>query len=106
MPKAFQTKVITANDLVEGDSVFLGRSGWVREVSEARIAETAEEADILASAGRLAEADDLVVGAYLVDVTVEAGRPVPVSRRERIRAAGQPTFAYAKPAEAGVARAA
>ncbi len=104
MAKAFQPQVLTANDLVEGDSVFFGTAGWTRRIAEARVAATPEEAQTLEDAGRLAEADNEVVGPYLVAVSVEAGRPVPVSRRERIRADREPTFAYAAPAR--VARAA
>ncbi len=104
MPKTFQPQVLTANDLVEGDSVFYGTAGWTRRIAEARVAETPEQAQVLEDAGRLAEADNQVVGPYLVTVALEAGAPVPVSRRERIRADREPTFAYAAPAR--VARAA
>lgn len=98
MAKAFKPQVLTANDLIDGDTVFLSRAGWVRDVSAARVAMTEEEAELFADAGRLAEAENTVVGAYLVAVSLETGRPVPVLRREQIRASGAPTFAYA-PAE-------
>ncbi|GMG82822.1 DUF2849 domain-containing protein [Paralimibaculum aggregatum] len=103
MAKAFKPQVVTANDLIEGDSVFLARSGWVRDIAEARVARTAEEADLLLEAGVVAEAENTVVGPYLVEVGLETGAPVPLLRRERIRAEGGPTFAYAPE---GIARAA
>ncbi|MGF1446748.1 MAG: DUF2849 domain-containing protein [Pikeienuella sp.] len=107
MPRSFQLQVLTANDLVEGDSVFLTTSGWGRDITEARVAQSREEADLLAEGGKLEEAENRVVGSYLVAVTLEAGVPVPVSRRERIRAAGVPTFPYAPAREVdGVSQAA
>ena len=102
MAKTFVPQVMTANDLVEGDSVFLSRSGWTRDIAAARVALNADEAELLARDGALGEVENKVVGPYSIDVTVEEGRPVPVLRRERIRADGAPTFAYA-PAEARAA---
>jgi len=92
MAKQNHPKVITANDLIEGDAVFLGPIGWVRDIAEARIAETADDVEMLEIAAAQAEADNLVVGAYLVDVTQEAGTIRPVKRREQIRAEGVPTI--------------
>jgi sulfite reductase (NADPH) hemoprotein beta-component len=98
MPKQFLPVVLTANDLIEGDSVFLGRCGWVRDIREARVAASEAEAEALSGIGREAEAGNVVVGAYLVEVALDAGIPEPVLRRERIRASRVPTIAYG-PAE-------
>ena len=106
MAKAFRPQVLTANDLVEGDSVWLGAGGWVRDIRAARVAATPEQAGALEAEGAAAEAADRVVGAYLVAVDLAADGPVPVSRRERIRADREPTFAYAPEAARGVAEAA
>jgi len=99
--KEFKPAVVTANDLVEGDSVFLGASGWVRDIADARVARTADEAAALEADGIAGETGNLVVGPYLIEVSVETGRPVPVLRREQIRASGLPTipFGEAAPAE-------
>ncbi len=105
MPKPFEPQILTANDLVEGDSVFLSETGWVREIAAARVAATPEEAELLATDGRLAEAENKVVGAYLVAVRLEGGAPVPLARRERIRAEGRPSFDY-RAAPARISRAA
>ena len=43
MAKEFKPVVVTANDLTEGDSVFLGALGWVRDIAEARVALTTDE---------------------------------------------------------------
>ncbi len=101
MAKEFKPVVVTANDLTEGDSVFLGAFGWVRDIAEARVALAADEAAVLEQAGIEGETGNLVVGPYLIEVSVATGRPVPVLRREQIRASGVPTipFGVAAPAE-------
>lgn len=102
MAKAFQTSVVTANDLVEGHSVFLGCDGWSPRIDRAMLAFTAEEAEELAALADRFVAENLIVGPYLVEVALEDGCPVPLSRRERIRAEGRPTV----PVGAALARAA
>jgi len=100
--KEFKPVVVTANDLVEGDSVFLASCGWVRDIRLARIAATAEDAAKLEADGLAGEAQNLVVGPYLVEVSLDSGRPYPVLRREQIRASGIPTIPFgveAAPAE-------
>jgi sulfite reductase (NADPH) hemoprotein beta-component len=92
MAKEFMPVIVTANDLIEGDSVFLGVRGWVRDIAEARVAMTADEASALEAAGVEGENGNLVVGPYLVEVALESGQPVPVLRREQIRASGVPTI--------------
>jgi len=101
MAKEFKPVVVTANDLTEGDSVFLGALGWVRDITEARVALTAGEAAVLEQAGVEGEDANIVVGPYLIEVSVASDRPVPVLRREQIRASGVPTipFGVAAPAE-------
>ena len=92
MAKEFKPVVVTANDLVEGDSVFLGACGWVRDIRMARVAMTAEQAERLEADGLAGEAGNLVVGPYPVEVSLDTGHPVPVLRREQIRAGGVPTI--------------
>jgi sulfite reductase (NADPH) hemoprotein beta-component len=101
MAKEFKPVVVTANDLTEGDSVFLGAFGWVRDVTVARVALSADEAAVLEQAGAEGEDGNIVVGPYLIEVSTATGRPVPVLRREQIRASGIPTipFGVAAPAE-------
>ena len=101
MAKEFKPVVVTANDLIEGDSVFLGAFGWVRDIRLARVAMVQDEAKVLEQAGIEGEDGNIVVGPYLIEVSVTTGRPVPVLRRERIRVSGVPTipFGVAAPAE-------
>ncbi|MFQ5566305.1 MAG: DUF2849 domain-containing protein [Paracoccaceae bacterium] len=92
MAKEFKPVVVTANDLIEGDSVFLGACGWVRDIAEARVAMSPDEAAALERAGLADEDGNVVVGPYLVEVSVATGKPVPLLRREQIRASRVPTI--------------
>ena len=92
MAKAFRTSVVTANDLVEGTSVFLGAEGWHADIGRAMLAFTPEEAEGLEALAERFVDTNTVVGPYLVEVGLEDGRPVPHLRRERIRAAHAPTI--------------
>ena len=92
MAKEFKPVIVTANDLIEGDSVFLGACGWMRDIRMARVAMSADEAKVLEADGIAGEAGNLVVGPYLIEVSVATGQPVPVLRREQIRADGAPTI--------------
>ncbi len=94
MAKEFKPVAVTANDLIEGDSVFLGATGWVRDIALARIAMSRDEAEVLETAGIEGEDGNLVVGPYLIEVSVATGTPVPLLRREQIRASGVPTIPF------------
>ncbi|MEM0923241.1 MAG: DUF2849 domain-containing protein [Pseudomonadota bacterium] len=98
MAKAFKAAVITANDLVEGHSVFLGPEGWTRRIDRAMVALTEEQAAEFDALADRHVIENSVVGPYRVDVTLEDGAPVPISRREQIRAAGAPTIAVGRAA--------
>ena len=91
--------VITANDLIEGDSVFLGPEGWVRDIASARVARTPGERAALEAEAAREEGANRAVAPYAVEVSLETGAPVPLARRERIRADGRPTIPVG-PAEA------
>ncbi len=53
-----------------------------------------DEAKVLEAAGIEGEDGNLVVGPYLVEVSTATGAPVPVLRREQIRASGFPTIPF------------
>lgn len=92
MPKPFQPQVVTAQDLVEGDSLFLGPEGWTARIAEARVAATPEEAEALEAEARKGETANHVLGVYMVPVRLAGGSPWPVARREQIRAQRAPTI--------------
>jgi hypothetical protein len=86
--------------------VFLGPLGWVRDVAQARVALSVDDASALEAAGIAGETNNVVVGPYLIEVSVAAGRPVPVLRREQIRASGLPTIPFGLDVPAAQRRAA
>lgn len=93
MAKQFHPSVLTANNLVEGHSVFLAAEGWHRDIAKALVAVTPEQAAELVALGHRHVSANEVVGPYLVDVALGDGAPVPMLRREQIRASGAPTIA-------------
>ena len=97
MPKAFTPKVVTANHLLKGDVVYQTATGWTRRLAEAEVLTDEADADL-----RLIEASqqvDVIVGAYLADVTVENGIPKPAHFRETFRATGPGNYAHGKQVE-------
>lgn len=95
MAKAFSPAVMTANDLLDGDTVWWTGSDWSRDIAKATVAQTAEARQNLDTSAASAIHDAVVVGPYLVDVSIKNGAPYPTVRREAIRADREPTFAYA-----------
>ena len=78
--------VLTANRLSDGEVVYLAPDGaWVESIAGAQILTTAEEGEAALAKGVEAERDQILVHAYLFDVTPDRR---PVKMREIIRAAG------------------
>ena len=96
-------QVITANALGDGLVVYQAADGsWCSLVQEAEIIETGEDLQVGLDKARAAEADQIVVGIYEIDVTREDGCIYPVRLRERIRAFGptsHPEFGRGAPPE-------
>ena len=90
MPKAFAPKIVSANDLLDGDVVYLTPAhGWTRRLAEAAVAhDEAAAAALLAAA---AAQPGAVVGPYLADVALDGPAPRPLHFREAFRARG-PSF--------------
>lgn len=99
MPREFTPKVITANDLLEGDVVYLTKAGgWTRWHEEAHPAMTQEQADTMLA--HAASQQDKAVGAYAADVSIdEEGKPHPVHFREVFRTRGPSNYAHGKQIE-------
>ena len=87
MSKTFTPKVVTANDLLEGDCVWLTETGaWTRTLAEAQLItdpDTAGERLAVAAAQ-----PGIVVGAYLADAAEGPDGPAPVHFREVFRQRG------------------
>ena len=88
MARAFSPKVVTANDLLEGDVIYLDEAGnWSRRHEEARLFE--DEASANEALSQAQKLGDRLVGAYLADAQKDKdGNPVPVHFREAFRARG------------------
>lgn len=95
MSRSFSPKIVTANDLREGDVVYLTESDdWSRDHHDAELIEDEAHADI-----RLIHAEQqgkIVVGAYLADATDGPNGPEPVHFREAFRSRGPSNYAHGK----------
>ena len=81
--------ILLANDLLDGDVVFSNGEGWSRDPADALIARDDVTADRLEAHAKAAFDAQLVVDAYLVDVSVDAeGIPTPRHFRERFKTMG------------------
>lgn len=95
MPRAFTPKVITANDLLEGDVIyFTAEDTWTRELSEAELITDEAVAPL-----RLLEAEKQnikIVGAYLADAKAGPNGPEPTHFREDFRRKGPSNYSHGK----------
>lgn len=88
-------KVITANDLRTGLSVFLDQDGgWSLDIAESRVLADGPDLDGAIAYAKAQHDARIVVEPYPIDVEVRNGVPVPVRLRERIRAERGPTIVY------------
>ena len=85
--------ILLANDLLDGDVVFaaIGDAGalaWTRDPAQALVAGDDVAAERLEAFATAELAGNKVVDAYLVDVAIEDGVPVPRHYRERMKTTG------------------
>ena len=100
MSKIRHPKVVSANDLFEGDAVWLGPEGaWVRDIRTAEVIwdETRAEALLAAAVAQSGR----VVGAYLAEVHPDPEGPRPVHFREAFRTRGPSNYPHGKQAAGG-----
>ncbi|AHD01248.1 DUF2849 domain-containing protein [Leisingera methylohalidivorans] len=102
MARPFTPKVITANDLLEGDVIyFTAGNTWTRNLSEAELITDEADAQL-----RLLEAEKQnirIVGAYLADAKAGPNGPEPTHFREDFRRTGPSNYFHGKQeAEANV----
>jgi hypothetical protein len=94
----FTPSVLTANDLLEGDVVYLAASGhWTRRLPEARLF-TDPDSAALALAAAQAQPGRLV-GAYLAPARLGPHGPEATHFREAFRARGPSNYPHGKQAE-------
>lgn len=95
MSRKFTPKVVTANDLREGDVVYLTEDDrWTRSHSEAELIEDEAHAEIRLIFG--SQQHDAIVGAYLADAVSGEKGPEPVHFRESFRSRGPSNYDHGK----------
>jgi len=96
MARAFVTKIVTANDLLAGDAVYLTASNlWSRDFREAKICLDEDEANKLLDSTKFHQHH--IVGAYLADVEVHQDRPIELLHfREKFRTKGPSNYFHGK----------
>lgn len=98
MSRAFTPKIVTANDLVVGDVVYLTADGrWSRRHQDAELLTDEAHAEV-----RLIEAiqqADTVVDAYLAQARPGPDGPEPVHFRDAFRATGPSNYRHGKQTE-------
>ena len=97
MTRGFTPGVVTANDLFDGEVVYLAAGGaWTRHLAQALF--LADESAARAHLD-LAKAQTVVVDPYLAEAAAGPdGRPAPVRRREALRARGPTNRPHGKQA--------
>jgi sulfite reductase (NADPH) hemoprotein beta-component len=82
-------QILFANDLRDGEVLFLGADGWTRDHRAAVVARDSAAAAALEARGKAEVATNRVVDVYLADVAVDAdGAPEPLHYREKMRIKG------------------
>lgn len=92
MPQGFTPKIVTANDLLTGDVVYLtADGGWTRNHTGSSLIK-----DRATAQARLkqAQTNAHAVGAYLADALPTVNGPRPVHFRETFRATGPSNYAH------------
>lgn len=98
MSRRFIPKVVTANDLVEGDVVYLTADDrWSRLHNEAELIEDEAHAQLRLLHGAAQKL--VVVGAYLADAKPGPNGPEPVHFREEFRTRGPSNYKHGKQAD-------
>ena len=81
--------VVTANEVLSGDTVFrTANEKWVRGIDGAAVLKCEDTGFVALGEAQKDEHANIVMGAYLVEVSRESGAIRPVHIRERIRALG------------------
>ncbi|MBE1284772.1 MAG: DUF2849 domain-containing protein [Rhodobacteraceae bacterium] len=95
MARAFTPKVITANDLLEGDVIyFTAEDTWSRDLAQAELLTDEADAQL-----RLLDAEKhniRIVGAYLADAKEGPNGPEPTHFREEFRRTGPSNYFHGK----------
>lgn len=95
MPRAFSPKIVTANDLLDGDVIYLTADDqWTRDLSKAELITDEAHGQLRLLHGEAQSAQ--VVGVYLADAVPGASGPEPVHFREEFRRTGPSNYFHGK----------
>jgi hypothetical protein len=95
MARVFSPKVVTANDLLDGEVIYLAPDDtWVRDLTAAEV--ITDEAHAQLRLLDAARQTDRLVGAYLADVALGPNGPEPIHFREDFRRTGPSNYAHGK----------
>ena len=99
MARPFSPKIVTANDLLSGDVVYLdGHDCWTDELELAEL--FTDEALAMEKLSYGADQINTVVGVYLADAKAGPNGPEAVHFREEFRATGPSNYDHGKQAGA------
>ncbi len=103
MSRRFTPKIVTANDLLRGDVIYLTADDcWSRDHADAELIEDEAIAALrLLDASRQSHA---VVGAYLAEARPGPHGPEPVHFRDAFRARGPSNYPHGKQSDAAAPR--
>lgn len=88
-------QVVTSNRLSDGEVMYLTPAGnWSERLEDGAVTDNAEAAAKHLEAAQLPEQMVQVVDCYLMKVTIQDGRILPISQREIIRAKGPTTHLH------------
>ena len=89
MAKFKHPQILIANHLLDGEVLFMGKAGWLRDHRSAVVATSEAEAEALLAQSKAELAANKVVDAYLVDIAISPdGHPEPIHYREKLRTLG------------------
>ncbi|MBM9594183.1 DUF2849 domain-containing protein [Roseitranquillus sediminis] len=98
MAKKFKTSIVTANDLLTGDVVYLTAAGdWSLRHGDAELLTEEAQAQTLLRAAE--EQYDQVVGPYLAEAEPGPDGARPIHFREAFRARGPSNYPHGKQAQ-------
>lgn len=98
MARRFSPKVVTANDLLSGDVIYLSSSDqWVHWHKDAELISDPDHAAVRLDFA--SKQQGKIVGAYLADAVTSETGPVPVHFRETFRSRGPSNLPHGKQSE-------
>lgn len=98
MARIFTPKIVTANDLLDGEVIYLAADAtWTKHMSKAALFTDQPAAELALEKASMQAG--LAVGAYLADARPSTQGPEPTHFREEFRRRGPSNYAHGKQVE-------